>query len=71
MFTVRHPNFGNAHKGSFATESEAIAVARSHGFEASISRNGVPVGIWSPIGGFRRSERWAEMLEDAATDMID
>lgn len=57
MFSVYLTNFQNHLEPRFASFEEAVAFARSKGFEASILLGRVCVGAWSPICGARRWSR--------------
>lgn len=54
MFTIFYVNFWYGPEVSFATVEEAVAYAKTKGFEAAIRRNGDAVGYWSLIGGYRK-----------------
>lgn len=54
MYTIFFVNFWYGPGDEFATCDEAIAFAKTKGFDAAIRRNGEAVGYWSIIGGFRK-----------------
>ena len=54
MFRVYLTNFHRYLDGEFATMADAIAKAKSAGFEASIVHGDDVVASWSPLYGNRR-----------------
>lgn len=53
MFTVYLVNFQRV-IAQLETLADAIAECRRAGFEARVDQDGVIVGTWSPIAGWRR-----------------
>lgn len=56
MFKIYFINFGYTAEPSFAKLEDAIAYAKSKGFEAAIMQNKLIVGSWSFFSGYKDAQ---------------